>query len=496
MATTNIIYRHSLMLLTDLYQLTMAQGYWHARMHQQEAVFHLFFRRLPFRGRFALFCGLDYAIDFLNGFGFDGSDLEYLAGLENGDGSAVFQRGFLDYLRDLKLSCDVYAMPEGTAVFPNQPMLRVRGPILQCQLLETALLNIVNFQTLIATKAARITAAAGEDPVLEFGLRRAQGIDGALAASRAAFIGGCAATSNVLAGKLFDIPVRGTHAHSWVMSFEDELASFQAYAEAMPANCTFLVDTYDTLEGVRKAIQVGEKLREKGHSLLGIRLDSGDLADLSIRARRLLDAAGFEETVIVASNDLDEHAIAELKRRGARIGMWGVGTKLATAHDQPALGGVYKLGALRDGEKGWKHKIKLSEEAPKTSIPGILQVRRFRNGDKPVCDVIFDELSGPPRDNSLIDIREGKVRHPDAADQQEDLLKPLFLRGKPVVQRENARQARLRARFEIESFQGHGGEEKPAPDYVVGLEPGLAQLRSELIRASGKAAPFPSEQKD
>lgn len=481
MATTRI-YRDSLMLLTDLYQLTMAQGYWHGGMHQRETVFHLFFRSLPFRGRFAIFCGLDYVADFLQGFGFDASDLAYLATLKNGDGTPVFQAAFLDYLKNLAFTCDVYAVAEGTPVFPNEPLLRVKGPLPQCQLLETALLNMINFQTLIATKAARVSGAAGKDPVLEFGLRRAQGIDGALAASRAAYVGGCAATSNVLAGKLFGIPVRGTHAHSWVMSFEDELESFAAYAEAMPANCTFLVDTYDTLAGVEKAILVGRKLRQSGHPLLGIRLDSGDLADLSIRARRMLDEAGFPDTVIVASNDLDEHAIAELKRNGARIGMWGVGTKLATAYDQPALGGVYKLGALHDPAKGWLHKIKLSEDPLKTSVPGILQVRRFRNGKTPAVDVIYDELTGPPQGSIIKDPIDGHAHYAGDLDQYEDLLRPVFLDGRRILAPESVLKARQRAQTASENFGFHGGgRDLELAPYPVSLEPRLHHLRLELI---------------
>lgn len=325
-------------LLTDLYQLTMAYGYWKTGTHEREAVFHLFFRKPPFASGYSLVAGLADVIDWLRAFHFDEDELAYLQTLEGNDGSPLFEEGFIDYLRELKFTCEVDAVPEGTVVFPHEPLLRVQGPILQGQLVETALLNLINYQTLIATKAARICEAAQDEPVLEFGLRRAQGVDGALAASRAAYIGGCAATSNVLAGKLFGIPVKGTHAHSWVMSFDSEPEAFQAYADAMPNNCVFLVDTYDTLDGVRAAIEVGKRLRETGHEMVGVRLDSGDLAYLSIEARKLLDAAGFPDAVIVASNDLDETIIASLKQQGAKIGLWGVGTKLVTAFDQPALG--------------------------------------------------------------------------------------------------------------------------------------------------------------
>ncbi|MDA1229657.1 MAG: nicotinate phosphoribosyltransferase, partial [Planctomycetota bacterium] len=343
----------SLSLLTDLYQLTMAYGYWQQGKAEQQAVFHLFFRSNPFKGGFVIAAGLEPALEFIRPFRFKPDDVAFLATITGNDNQPLFEPAFLEYLGQLELTLDIDAIPEGTVVFPHAPLLRVRGPILQCQLLETALLNIINFQSLIATKAARIVMAAQSDPVLEFGLRRAQGIDGALAASRAAYIGGCAATSNVLAGKRFGIPVKGTHAHSWVMSFDTELESFSAYAEAMPNNCVFLVDTYDTLEGIRNAITVGNRLRDSGHSMVGIRLDSGDLAWLSIEARKLLDAGGFQDAAIVASNDLDERLIASLKQQGATIGVWGVGTKLVTAYDQPALGGVYKLGAMMDAAGEW-----------------------------------------------------------------------------------------------------------------------------------------------
>ena len=276
-------------LLTDLYQLTMACGYWKSGKADQESVFSQFFRKHPFNGGFTIACGLVEVIAFLETFQFVEDDLAYLATLTGRDGAPLFEKGFLNYLRDLKFTCDVDAVPEGTVVFPQEPLLRVRGPILQAQLIETALLHFINFQSLIATKAARVCLAARGEPVVEFGLRRAQGNDGGLAASRAAYIGGCCATSNVLAGRVHGIPVKGTHAHSWVMSFASEREAFETYAEALSNNCVFLVDTYDTLAGVRHAVEVGRKLRERGHELAGIRLDSGDLAYLSIEARKILD---------------------------------------------------------------------------------------------------------------------------------------------------------------------------------------------------------------
>ncbi|MCB1148748.1 MAG: nicotinate phosphoribosyltransferase, partial [Chlamydiia bacterium] len=320
------IYRTSLALHTDFYQLTMAYGYWKEGLKDKEAVYHLHFRKNPFQGGFAIACGLEAAIDFIRDFKFDLSDLQYLSTLLDVRGERTFPDEFLQYLGNLRFSVDVDAMPEGTAVFPQEPLLRVSGPIIECQLLESPLLNLINFSTLVATKGARVALAAKGDPVLEFGMRRAQGIDGALTASRAAYIGGCHATSNVLAGKLFDIPVKGTHAHSWIMAFEEEVDSFYAFADALPGNTVFLVDTYNTLDGVKKAIEVGNALKEKGSPFLGIRLDSGDLAYLSIEARRMLDEAGFPDAEIYASNELDETVIQELKQQGARIAVWGVGT--------------------------------------------------------------------------------------------------------------------------------------------------------------------------
>src|SRR5688572_30709583 len=304
-------------LLTDLYQITMACAYWKSGQADREAAFHLSFRNAPFQSGFTVVAGLASAIEYLQNLRFEPADLDYLASLPGRDKKPLFERNFLDYLAGVSFSCDVDAVPEGTVVFPHQPLIRVKGAILQAQIIETALLNFINFQSLIATKAARICLAAQGEPVIEFGLRRAQGIDGALTASRAAYIGGCAGTSNLLAGKTFGIPVAGTHAHSWVMSFETELEAFEAYARAMPNNCVFLVDTYDTLEGVRRAVKVGQELRQQGHEMIGVRLDSGDLAYLSIEARKILDAGGFPKAQIVASNDLDETIIASLKDQGS-----------------------------------------------------------------------------------------------------------------------------------------------------------------------------------
>lgn len=459
-------YGESLALLTDLYELTMAYGYWKSGMAEREAVFHLYFRKHPFQGGFTVACGLAPAVAYLRGFRFDESDLDYLKGVPGGDGRPLFEQGFLDYLAAMEFRCDVDAIPEGTIVFPQEPLVRVRGPLLQCQILETALLNIVNFQTLIATKAARICSAARGEPVLDFGLRRAQGIDGALSASRAAYVGGCAATSNVLAGKLYDIPVKGTHAHSWIMSFEDEGEAFDAWARAMPNNGIFLVDTYDTIEGVRRAIAAGRRLRERGHEMMGIRLDSGNLVELSREARRMLDEAGFPEAVIVGSGDLDERLIADVKRRGAKIGMWGVGTKLVTAYDDPALGGVYKLGAIRDEQGAWSDRLKLSDDVDKISNPGVQQVRRLSAGDRFTRDVIYDERHGLDGEG-------------------EDLLVPVFRDGvclhEPptlVEIRERAAEQRRRMDASVLSLE-------PKGDYPVDLEAGLLETKRRLAAKYG-----------
>src|SRR5437868_10010639 len=334
-------------LTTDLYEVTMACGYFKAGMAEHEAAFHVTFRENPFAGQFTVACGLATAIDFLRTFHFTAAEINYLSSQRGNDGNAMFDSGFLDYLSGLQLTCDVDAIPEGTLIFPNEPLTRVRGPVIQCQLMETALLTILNFQSLIATKAARVRLAAENDAVIEFGLRRAQGIDGGLTAARAAYVGGCDGTSNLQAGEEFGIPVSGTQAHSWIMFFESERDAFEKYAKAMPNNCIFLVDTYNSIEGIRHAIEIGNELRTQGHEIIGVRLDSGDGVALSIKARRMLDEAGFANAKIVGSGNLDEYMITDLKQRGAKIDVWCVGTKLSTGQPDGALGGIYKLGATR-----------------------------------------------------------------------------------------------------------------------------------------------------
>ncbi|CCH54582.1 nicotinate phosphoribosyltransferase [Fibrisoma limi BUZ 3] len=484
----NKLYDTSLSLLTDLYQVTMAYGYWKSGTAEKEAVFNLYFRKHPFGGGFTVACGLASVLGYLDEFSLSKKDIRYLRTLTGNDGQPLFEEGFLEYLANLELTCEVEAIPEGTVVFPNEPLIRVRGPILQCQLLETPLLNLINFQTLIATKAARLRLVAETDTILEFGLRRAQGVDGGMTASRAAYIGGCDATSNVLAGKLYDIPVRGTHAHSWVMSFDNELQAFETYANVLPNNVTLLVDTYDTLQGVRHAIEAGRQLVARGHKLAGIRLDSGDLAYLSIEARKLLDEAGFHDTAIVASNDLDETIINSLKQQGAKINVWGVGTKLVTAYDQPALGGVYKLAALRDESTGtWEYKIKLSEQAIKTSTPGIQQVRRFyeltADGTPNfLADMIFDEERGTEGTVTMIDPLDfTKRRRFEPAYVSEDLLVPVFRAGKRVYESPDIHTIRARVQTQMNSL--HAGVKRfvNPHTYPVGLEKSLHELKTNLI---------------
>jgi nicotinate phosphoribosyltransferase len=400
----------------------------------------------------------------------------------------LLDRDFLASLGRLKLGCDVLAVPEGTVVFAHEPMIRVTGPLLQVQLLETALLNLTGFASLVATKASRVCAAAAGRPVLEFGLRRAQGVMGGLTASRAAYLGGCAATSNLLAGRLYGIPVRGTHAHSWVMAFDSELDAFLAYASAMPNDCLFLVDTYDTLAGVRHAIEVGKMLREHGQELVGIRLDSGDLGELSRQARGLLNQAGFEQALIVASSDLDEHRIAEFERRGAVIDVWGVGTQLTTAYDQPALGQVFKLTAIREPGGRWQHKIKLSETDAKSSQPGLLQVRRFRLGRQFVGDVIYDSPVPPGAGCTIADPVDSSNRRviPEAT-AHDDLLVPVVRSGRRIYDSPSLDDIRARVRRELAGLFGEGVSLHASGSYPVGLDQSLAELKSHLIREASRA---------
>ena len=467
-------------LLTDFYQFTMAYGYFKLKMHEKRAAFHLIFRNHPFRSNYAVACGLQSVVEYLQNWRFDHTAIDYLSSLKTPNNQPIFSPDFLEYLANLRFTCDLYAVPEGNVVFANTPLLRIEGPLLQCQLLESPLLTILNFQTLIATKASRVVRSAMGDPVIEFGMRRAQGLDGALSASRAAYIGGCIATSNTLAGQLFNIPVKGTHAHAWVTAFRSEEEAFSAYADVLPDNGVFLVDTYDTIEGVKHAIAIGRVLRQKGSDLLGIRLDSGDLAKLSLAARQLLDSAGFEKTYILASNSLDEYVIESLKAQKAAITHWGVGTNLSTAFDQPALDGVYKLSALQNEANDWEYKLKISDSPIKVSNPGRHQIRRFFTNNQWAGDVIYDLTLGindNPESWSL-----SNPSHPlfyQDIDGYTDLLQPIFKEGKLIMVSESIHQIRQRALDETNLFWQQYSNNTL---YPVSLEKKLYQLKQTLVQ--------------
>ena len=386
----------NLTLLTDLYELTMMQGYFKTG-NNRTVIFDAFYRKNPCDGAYAIACGLEQVIDYIKNLHFSDEDIDYLKGLN------IFDADFLEYLRNFKFTGDIYAIPEGTVVFPKEPLVKVIAPIIEAQLVETAILNIINHQSLIATKAARVCYAAKGDGIMEFGLRRAQGPDAGIYGARAAVIAGCVATSNVLAGQMFNIPVKGTHAHSWIMSFDDEYTAFKTYAKLYPNACILLVDTYDTLRsGVPNAIRVFTEIREAGIELhgYGIRLDSGDLAYLTKKARKMLDDAGFNDAVISASSDLDEYLIDSLKAQGAAITSWGVGTNLITSKDNPAFGGVYKLSAVMGDDNTFIPKIKLSENSEKITNPGNKTVFRVYDANGMIkadlialADEVYDETS-------------------------------------------------------------------------------------------------------
>lgn len=377
----------NLTLLTDLYEITMMQAYFKNNNKNKMAIFDVFYRKNPMDGGYAISAGLEQVIEYINNLHFTEDDINYLASLK------IFEDDFLDYLKNFKFTGDIYAIPEGSVMFPREPMLKVIAPIMEAQFIETAILNILNHQSLIATKAARICYAAEGDGIMEFGLRRAQGPDAGIYGARAAVIGGCAGTSNVLTGQMFDVPVMGTHAHSWIMSFDDEYTAFYTYAKLYPMACALLVDTYDTLNsGVPNAIKVFKQIKKEGIELknYGIRLDSGDLAYLSKKARKMLDDAGFKDATITASNDLDEFLIASLKMQGAEITNWGVGTNLITSKDCPSFGGVYKLAAIMEDGENFTPKIKLSDNSEKITNPGNKKIYRIyeKENNKIKADLI------------------------------------------------------------------------------------------------------------
>ena len=489
-------YASSLWLLTDLYQLTMADTYRRAGIAEHTACFHLVFRRNPFDGGFTLACGLEAVADFLEQVRPSADDLEYLASIRTGAGTPLFDDAFLDWLANLPFRLDVDAVPEGTVVFPHEPMLRVVGPLAEAQLVESALVNLVHFPSLIATKAARVRFAARGAPVVEFGMRRAQGVDGAVTASRAAWIGGCESTSHLLAGRLFGIPVRGTHAHSSVMAFDTERDAFMAVASASRDGLTFLVDTYDTLRGARMAADLAATMAVAGKRFRGVRIDSGDLAYLSIEVRRILDDAGFPAARILASGDLDEHVIASLHEQGARIDAWGVGTRLMTGHPDAAVGAVYKLAAVRRPGERWRRKLKRSDQAEKSTVPGVLRVRRFEDEAGFVADAVYDELLPEPGP------RDWEVVHPGDPTRRKrvppgsratELLVPVFRGGKRVWEAPALDAVRRRARNQQDRL--HPGVRRllNPHDYPAGLERSLHEVRQRALIAAREGRPMEVE---
>lgn len=446
----------NLSLLTDLYQLTMLQGYFEEKQANETVIFDMFFRNNPHSGGYSVCAGLQQVIEYIKGLHFADEDISYLKTLN------LFSDKFLSYLKDFKFTGDIYAIPEGSVIFPKEPIMKIVAPIMEAQLIETALLNIINHQSLIATKASRVVFAANGDTVLEFGLRRAQGPDAGIYGARAAMIAGCFATSNVLAGQMFDVPIRGTHAHSWVMSFSDELTAFRKYANLYPNACILLVDTYDTLKsGVPNAIKVFNEMREKGIELknYGIRLDSGDLSYLSKKARQLLDNAGFKDAIISASNDLDENLISSLKLQGAKISSWGVGTNMITSKDCPAFGGVYKLSAVYESDKkAFKAKIKLSENAEKNTNPGNKKIYRIYDKDtkKIIADLICleEETLDTSEELLLFDPLDTwkKTLLPADTYYTKELLVPVFKNGNCVYQSPSVMEIREYCKEEMDTL--------------------------------------------
>lgn len=477
-------------LLTDFYELTMMQGYQSTGITNKIVVFDLFYRKNPSGNGFAICVGLEQAIDYIKNLSFSKEDIEYLKSLN------TFNEDFIKYLENFKFSGDIYAIPEGTVVFPHEPLMRIKAPIMEAQLIETALLNIINHQSLIATKAARVVWAAEGDPVLEFGLRRAQGPDAGTYGARAAVIGGCVGTSNVLTGRLFDVPVKGTHAHSWVMSFPDELTAFRKYADFFPNACTLLVDTYNTLEsGVPNAIKVFSEMREKGIELknYGIRLDSGDLSYLSKKARVMLDEAGFKDAVISASSDLDENLIASLKLQNAQIHLWGVGTKLITSDDCPAFGGVYKLAAETDENGEFVPKIKLSNNTEKVTNPGIKKIFRIydKNTNKIKADLITldDETIDTTKPLKLFDssAKWKKMTLKPGEYYIRELLVPIFKNGECVYESPKTMDIKKYCDKELDTLWDEHRRLKNPHIVPVDLSEKLYNLKHELIEELSKS---------
>ena len=479
------MYQRNLTLLTDLYELTMMQGYFKEKYANETVVFDAFYRSNPDGSAYSICAGLEQVADYIKNLHFELADVEYL------QRTGLFDRDFLDYLLHFKFSGDIYAIPEGTVVFPREPLIKVIAPIMEAQLVETAILNILNHQSLIATKTSRIVYAARGDGIMEFGLRRAQGPDAGVYGARAAMIAGCIGTSNVLAGQLFNVPVRGTHAHSWIMSFPDELTAFRTYAKLYPTACILLVDTYDTLDsGVPNAIKVFKEMRGAGIPLTsyGIRLDSGDLAYLSKKARQMLDEAGFPDAVISASNDLDEYLIDSLKIQGATITSWGVGTNLITSKNCPSFGGVYKLAAIKDKKSGkFIPKIKLSENSEKVTNPGNKTIQRIydRKTGKIIADLIClaDEIFNEGNSLLLFDpVETWKKTHlTPGSYRMRELLVPVFLEGRRVYESPRVMDIRDYCKRELDTLWDESRRLVNPHEVHVDLSNELWHMKNQLL---------------
>ena len=476
--------RQNLTLLTDLYELTMMQGYFKHKDRNETVIFDAFYRNNPCDGGYAIAAGLEQLVKYIKDLHFSDHDIRYLSGL------GIFDADFLDYLADFRFSGDIYAIPEGTVIFPREPLVKVIAPIMEAQLVETAILNIINHQSLIATKAARVCYAAKGDGIMEFGLRRAQGPDAGIYGARAAMIGGCIGTSNVLCGQLFDVPVKGTHAHSWIMSFPDEYTAFKTYADLYPTACILLVDTYDTLKsGVPNAIRVFQEMRAAGVPLTfyGIRLDSGDLAYLSKKARRMLDEVGFPDAVISASNDLDEYLIHDLKMQGAAIDSWGVGTNLITSKDCPSFGGVYKLAAIQNKNGEFEPKIKLSENTEKITNPGNKTVYRIyeKETGKMKADYIcfVDEEINPEEDLLLFDPSETwkKTKMKAGTYTVREMMQPIFINGECVYTSPSVKEIAAYCRQEKDTLWDESKRLFNPHQMYIDLSPRLYEVKKQLL---------------
>lgn len=469
----------NLTMLTDLYQLTMINGYYRKGTHEDTAVFDVFFRKNGSEGGYTIICGVAEVMEYIKSLKFEDSDLEYLRSLN------LFEEDFIQFLKDFEFTGDIYAVEDGTVMFPGEPVIVVKAPLYQAQLIETAMLSIVNFMSLIATKAARVCNAAKGDPVLEFGLRRAQGPQAGLYGAKAAVIGGCSGTSNVLAGKMFGVPVSGTHAHSWVQKFDTELDAFRAYADVYPDECLLLIDTYNVLEsGIKNAIIVFDELRAKGYEPVGVRLDSGDLAYISKEVRKILDEAGYPDAKITASNDLDEYTITSLKQEGAEIDSWGVGTKLITSYDYPSLGGVYKLSATSNSEGELVPKIKISENPEKINNPGFKKVVRIYNPcGRAAADLIMlnheeiDTTAPIEIFDPVYTWKRKKIEHYAIR----EMLSPLFVGGKCVREAKSVEEVKKYTKAELNSIWDQYKRIKNPHIYKVDLSQDLWNLKNDMV---------------